>query len=75
MKKIRNPYIGLEEQGYNCFACCPQNPCGLKMEFHEDGDDVVCFWKTREMPGVNSVIEVLHQPYCLRGTGHRPPCL
>lgn len=44
MKKIRNPYIGLEEQGYNCFACCPQNPYGLKMEFYEDGDDVVCLW-------------------------------
>lgn len=45
MDKIRNPYTGLEEQGYNCFACCPENPYGLKMEFYEDGDDVVCFWK------------------------------
>ena len=44
MKKIRNPYLGLEEQGYNCFACCPQNPYGLKMEFYEDGDDLVCLW-------------------------------
>lgn len=47
MKKIRNPYLGLEEQGYNCFACCPQNPYGLKMEFYEDGDDLVCFWDSR----------------------------
>ena len=46
MKKIRNPYLGLEEQGYNCFACCPQNPYGLKMEFYEDGDDLVCIWKS-----------------------------
>lgn len=45
MKKIKNPYQGMEPQGYNCFACCPSNPCGLKMEFYEDGDDVVCFWK------------------------------
>ena len=45
MKKIKNPYIGLEDQGYNCFACCPNNPIGLKMEFYEDGDDVVCFWQ------------------------------
>jgi acyl-coenzyme A thioesterase PaaI-like protein len=44
MKKIRNPYLGLEDQGYNCFACCPQNPYGLKMEFYEDGDDLVCLW-------------------------------
>lgn len=46
MKKIRNPYLGLEEQGYNCFACCPQNPYGLKMEFYEDGDDLVCIWNS-----------------------------
>ena len=44
MKKIRNPYLGLQEKGYNCFACCPENPRGLKMEFHEDGDDLVCIW-------------------------------
>lgn len=45
MKKIRNPYIGDEADGYNCFACAPHNPSGLKMEFFEDGDDIVCFWK------------------------------
>lgn len=45
MKKIRNPYLGLQGQGYNCFACCPDNDRGLKMEFHEDGDDLVCIWK------------------------------
>ena len=46
MKKIKNPYFGLEEQGYNCFACCPNNPFGLKMEFYEDGDDIVCLWNS-----------------------------
>lgn len=49
MKKIKNPYIGLEQQGYNCFACCPTNPYGLKMEFYEDGDDIVSIWN----PGDN----------------------
>lgn len=44
MKKIINPYIGHEAEGYNCFACAPHNPNGLKMEFYEDGDDIVCFW-------------------------------
>ena len=39
MKKIKNPWIGAE--GYNCFACCPDNPHGLHMEFYEDGDEVV----------------------------------
>jgi len=48
MKKIRNPYQGQESLGYNCFACCPQNPKGLKMEFYEDGEDVVCIWEARD---------------------------
>lgn len=46
MKKIINPYAGTSEGlGYNCFACAPENPCGLKMEFYEDGDEVVSYWK------------------------------
>lgn len=49
MKKIRNPWIGLTDKGYNCFACAPTNPYGLKMEFYEDGDDIVSFWN----PGKN----------------------
>lgn len=44
MKKIINPFLPLTEKGYNCFACAPHNPCGLKMEFYEDGDDVVSYW-------------------------------
>ena len=58
MKKIKNPYAGMEEQGYFCFACCPSNPYGLKMEFFEDGDDIVCYWKTR--PEYQSWINTLH---------------
>ena len=46
MTRIINPYLGMsEEEGYNCFACAPHNAHGLKMEFYEDGDDVVCYWK------------------------------
>lgn len=58
MEKIKNPYAGMEEQGYNCFACCPTNPFGLKMEFYEDGDDIVSYWN----PGENyqSWINTLH---------------
>ncbi|MBR3615535.1 MAG: PaaI family thioesterase, partial [Bacteroidaceae bacterium] len=44
MKKIKNPWIDLTDKGYNCFACAPSNPYGLKMEFHEDGDDIVSIW-------------------------------
>lgn len=42
MRKIKNPW--LSKPGYYCFACSPDNPAGVKMEFYEDGDDVVCFW-------------------------------
>lgn len=32
-------------EGYNCFGCSPTNEYGLKMEFYEDGDEVVSVWK------------------------------
>ena len=44
MKKIINPWLGLVKDGYNCFGCAPTNRYGLKMEFYEDGDDIVSFW-------------------------------
>ena len=40
---ILNPYVGLE--GYHCFGCSPDNPQGLKMEFYEEGDQVLCEWE------------------------------
>lgn len=48
MKKIKNPWIELTDKGYNCFACAPSNPYGLKMEFYEDGDDIVSLWNPGE---------------------------
>lgn len=41
-KKINNPYTRLE--GYHCFGCSPDNHIGLKMEFYEEGDMVICEW-------------------------------
>lgn len=43
MKKIINPWENIK--GYNCFGCAPQNPSGLRMEFYEDGDEIVSFWQ------------------------------
>ena len=43
MKKIINPWLGME--GYHCFGCDPDHQHGLKMEFYEDGDDIVSFWE------------------------------
>ena len=34
-------------EGYNCFGCASNNEAGLKMEFYEDGDEVVSIWKPR----------------------------
>ena len=48
MKKIINPWVKLEKEGYNCFGCAPNNPYGLKMEFYEDGDEIVSYWTPTE---------------------------
>ena len=45
MKKIINPWKNME--GYNCFGCSPDNEAGVRMEFYEDGDEVVSIWKPR----------------------------
>ena len=46
MKKLCNPFLHLE--GYNCFGCAPENPFGVKMEFFEDGEDIVSIWQPTE---------------------------
>lgn len=46
MKKIINSYQG--QKGYHCFACCPDNPIGLHLEFYEDGDDIITSWHPGE---------------------------
>lgn len=56
MKKIINPWKGVE--GYNCFGCAPDNPFGVKMEFYEDGDEVVSRWTPR--PEYQGWIDTLH---------------
>ncbi len=39
MKKLRN---ALADNGnYHCFGCSPDNPRGLKMQFWQDGDEVI----------------------------------
>ena len=56
MKKIKNPWIGKE--GYFCVGCCPTNEAGLKMEFYEDGDEIVSYWHPQER--YQGWINVLH---------------
>ena len=56
MKKIINPWKDLE--GYNCFGCAPNNESGVKMEFYEDGYEVVSIWKPR--PEYQGWLNTLH---------------
>lgn len=43
MKKIINPW--LKREGYHCFGCDPNHSHGLRMEFYEDGEDIISFWE------------------------------
>lgn len=56
MRYIQNPER--ESEAYNCYGCAPHNPRGLKMEFFEDGDDIVCQWMPH--PDFQSYDNVLH---------------
>ncbi len=56
MKKIENQWM--REEGYHCFGCDPNHEHGLKMEFFEDGEDVVSIWQpTDEYQGW---VNILH---------------
>lgn len=56
MKKIINPWLGID--GYFCFGCAPDNEAGVKMEFNEDGDEIVSIWKPEQK--YQSWINTLH---------------
>ena len=45
-------------EGYNCFGCAPNNEAGVKMEFYEDGDEVISIWKPQ--PQFQGWIDTLH---------------
>ncbi len=46
MRKITNAYNSIP--GYQCFGCSQKNSIGLKMEFYEDDEEIVCFWNPEE---------------------------
>lgn len=56
MKKIVNPWGKLG--GYNCFGCAPDNKTGLKMEFYEEGDEIISIWKPT--PEYQGWLDTLH---------------
>ena len=56
MKRIINPWHGME--GYRCFGCAPHSPEGLRMEFYEDGEEIVSIWHPR--PEFQGWVDTLH---------------
>lgn len=56
MKKVLNPWDGVA--GYRCFGCDPNSPQGLRMEFFEDGEDIVSVWRPR--PEFQGWVDTLH---------------
>jgi uncharacterized protein (TIGR00369 family) len=56
MRKIRNPFVGLER--YNCFGCSPDNVAGLRLSFYEDGDYLTSVWEPKDH--FHGYMNVLH---------------
>jgi len=57
MVKIKNPYLAVD--GYNCFGCSPYNHDGLKMNFMEEGNEVICKcvgWKNILHGGIQATL-------------------
>lgn len=55
MRKILNPYDQID--GHYCFACSKHNPIGLKLEFLEEGDEVISKWlPKKEYTGFHNVL-------------------
>lgn len=55
MDRILDPYEW--HPLHNCFGCSPANEAGLKLEFFEDGDDVVTHWRpSRAFEGWRNVL-------------------
>lgn len=68
MNFIQNPFS--EREGYHCFGCSPDNPIGLKLQFREDGDEIVAVWEPDEhYQGWNNVLHGGIQASLLDETG------
>jgi uncharacterized protein (TIGR00369 family) len=56
MIKLNNPYA--RRPDYHCFGCSPVHPSGLRMEFYEDGEELVCNWEAS--PDFQGFHDILH---------------
>src|SRR5665648_1301951 len=58
MRKINNIHLNDDPEIYQCFGCSPYNDFGLHLEFWDDGDELVSYWKPR--PVLQSYPKVVH---------------
>jgi uncharacterized protein (TIGR00369 family) len=55
MKLVENPFANTE--GYNCFGCSPDNPIGLRLNFHEEGDEILTEWQpSKDYQGYKGIL-------------------
>ncbi len=54
-RNINNPYDRIKE--HNCFACSSHNKFGLKMNFYQEDNMIICEWEPRdEYQGYHNVL-------------------
>jgi uncharacterized protein (TIGR00369 family) len=58
MRKIKNIHLKDDPEKYRCFGCSPHNHQGLKLEFWEDGDELVSYWEPKAY--LQSYPDVVH---------------
>jgi uncharacterized protein (TIGR00369 family) len=57
MKKILNVHRNNDPEKYQCIGCSPHNPIGIKLEFWDDGENVIANWSPRpEFMGWENVL-------------------
>lgn len=57
MKKILNPHLNDDPQKYRCIGCSPHNPIGLKLQFWDDGEQIIAYWQPQgEFVGWENVL-------------------
>ena len=58
MKKIINVHRNDDPEMYQCIGCSPHNPIGMKLEFWDDGENIISKWQPR--PEFMGWVNVLH---------------
>ncbi|MFC2100687.1 PaaI family thioesterase [Bacteroidota bacterium] len=55
MRKLNNPYS--KYSNHYCFACSHSNLSGLKLDFYEEGEEIVSFWfPEKQFQGYHNIL-------------------